>query len=183
MPSSLLPSVIGNVVANRQRLSQIRQRVGLEPSPQSLRELAPSPPQGPAQRPGAAQQAMTQEPDFDGFQIPADKQTAMLQQAGQFIEQFGAKQQEMIDREKQPRGLQKAGGGAQMPAPTQRITDQRIVRGLAPMAEFFRANGRLPSPDELRQLSITRMLTQQLGRAPTPTEIQLYLTKPPKGTQ
>lgn len=175
MPNAMLNSVIGNVVATRQRLSAIRQRVGLESQGTQMRELAPSPPGGPANRPGAAQRAVAAEPDFDNFQISPDKQGAMLQQAQEFIDQYGEAQQGLIDKQRQ------SARPSQPSQPTtQRVSDQKLTRGLAPMAEFFRTNGRLPTPEELRSLTAAKILAEQLGRTPTDTEVELFLAKPPK---
>ena len=194
--NALLPSVIGNVIAARQRLSAVRQRVGLEARPQSqgtqVRELAPSPPTGPANRPGAALTAMQNqpnlqnrpgtaqgEPDLDNFQLPPEIEQAMLQKAKAFIDQHGENQQALMDKE-----------NANAPQPTapasqpnrQSINDPNVTRGLAPLAKFFNENGRLPTPTELKVMTTNQMFHARFGRKPTETEAQLWLEKPPKGS-
>ena len=181
--NALLPSVIGNVIAARQRLSAVRQRVGLEARPQSqgtqVRELAPSPPTGPANKPGAALTAMQNEPALDNFQLPPEIEQAMLQKAKAFIDQHGENQQALMDKE-----------NANAPQPTapasqpnrQSINDPNVTRGLAPLAKFFNENGRLPTPTELKVMTTNQMFHARFGRKPTETEAQLWLEKPPKGT-
>ena len=184
MPTnSLLPSVIGNVVAARQRLSAVRQRIGLEPQGTQMRELAPSPPTGPANRPGAAATAVRAplaqaEPDLENFQFPPELEQAMLAKARSFIEQNGAQQQSLIDQER-----------ANAPRPTapasqpgrQAVNDPNVTRALAPLAVFFKENGRLPTPAELQTMATSRVLEERLGRKPTAIEAELFAEKPPAG--
>ena len=176
MGTPAVNSVIGNVTATRQRLSGIRQRIGLEPSPQTMRQLAPSPANGPADAPGAAMQAVAQgipaqQPQAAPGQAGGgdDRRGAMLQKVQQFLDQVGPQQQQMIDQERQAANPQQA-----IPA------NSVHAKALAPMADFFRQNGRLPNIEELRALSATRMLAEQIGRKPSDTELQLFMSKPPK---
>lgn len=172
MATNLLPSYLGNVVATRDRLSAIRQRIGLEPSATQMRELAPSPRNGPANT-TSAQTAAVQEPDWSNIQIAPEKQQVMLTQAADFLQQFQPPQREQAAppvSQPQPRSGR----------PSQTLNDQATVRAMAPLAEFFKVNGRLPNPNELRSIAAARMLEKQLGRKPTETEIQLFLSKPPK---
>ena len=172
-------------MAARQRLSAVRQRIGLEPQGTTMRQLAPSPPTGPANKPGAALQAM-QPPAPINVQTTQPAQVAapvgqpisqhpayndMLQQTQAFLQQIGPGQQSLIDG---ARAAQQQSQATVIPA------DSPVAKALGPMAQFFKQNGRLPSPDELRNLSVSTQLEQQLGRSPTKTELELYLMKPPR---
>lgn len=173
MATSLMPSYLSNVVANRDRLSAIRQRIGLEPSANQMRELAPSPPNGPKQVTSPATAAVQATPNFDNLQIAPDKRQLMLTQAAEFLNQF--KQQPPAS----------AAAPVQAPPPangrqTQIVRDQSTARAMAPLAAFFKERGRLPNPNELRAMAAARQLEVQLGRKPSDTEVQLFLTKPPK---
>lgn len=161
MPSSsLLPSVIGNVVAARQRLSSVRQRVGLEPSDKAMSAATPAQ--------GAPAAAPDQGFDPMGHELHPDAQSGMLQKVQGFIDQYGQQQQDMIDQSGQD------GGQGQV------IEDQATLRALAPMADFFKENGRLPSPDELKSMAASNQLSQTLGRKPSDTEVSLWMEKPPR---
>ena len=183
-----MPSYVANVTATRQRLSGIRQRLGLEPQGTGMRQLAPSPANGPANKPGAAVQAASAtmtpapaqapapqgQPEGGGTPQSSIRQSPqyqdMLAQVSQFIEQVGPQQQNMIDGMRQQE-IQKTTIKAGSPE----------AQALAPLAKFFKENGRLPNPDELRQATAMDTLRTQLGREPTQTELQLWQAKPPKG--
>lgn len=185
--SSLLPSFIGNIAATRQRLANTRQQLRLEPNPQTagkLQQLAPSPPTGPAMdNPGTGQTAVATQPqmqqpapqapaaefNLDSYQVPDEKRQMMLAKAQEFIDRIGPQQQQMIEQER-----------AKSPG-TQIVRDPKIINALSPLADFFKKNGRLPNPEELRAVAATRVLTQELGREPNDTEVRLYLAKPAKG--
>lgn len=189
--ANLLPSVIGNVVNQRAKLSSIRQRIGLESgAPKSqgtqMRQLAPSPPGGPANKPGAAQQAVSQataadaSPSGDNFdpesvKLPPEMEAQLRQKATEFLDQVGPDQQAQIDRER----------ASQAPAAPQEgtavvVDDERTKAALGPMADFFKKNGRLPTPEELGSLGARRELISDLGREPSETEVRLYMSKPPR---
>ena len=158
-----------------------------------MREIAPSPANGPANNPGPALQAASATMTPTPAPAPAPQQTAapqaqpqggmadqlkqspryqeMLQQVSQFIDQVGPEQQNMIDQSRQQ---QQAARQQKIPA------NSPEAQALAPLAKFFKSNGRLPTPDELRQVSAMDALRQQLGREPTQTELQLWVSKPPK---
>lgn len=169
--NSLLPSVLGNAISTRQRLSAVRQRLGLEPSSPNLRELAPSPPNGPSfKRAGAGADSMQTEPDFSGFQLPDDQREAMHQMVRQHRTADG--QAVVSDAEMQ-----------QAPSPVHVSQDPKLAQAFKPMADFFQANGRIPNMEELAQIRAKGQLEQDLGREATPSEVSIYRAKPPKGTE
>ena len=178
MPNNLLNSVIGNIVANRQRLSSIRQRIGLEPQGTQMRELAPSPRQGASLTKQSAEATAVQ---AALPQITPDRRGSMLQQVASFVDQYGEQQQQLIDQRKPrpaaPASREVVAAGQEQ---GQIVRDQKTVRALAPLADFFRAHGRLPTVEELRTVTASRMLGQQLGRQPTDIETRLWLEKAPK---
>lgn len=168
--NTLLPSVLGNVVATRQRLSQARQRLGLEPSSPNLRELAPSPPNGPSfKRTAAATDAAQREPDFDNFQLAPEKRTSMEARAQQWLDENNNGIPDELEADSTP-----------AESTPQVVRDPALSQALTPLATFFKKNGRLPSVSELQQIRVDSDLEGQLGRTPTETERQLYLMKPPR---
>lgn len=204
MATNVSPSVLANLTAQRARLSAVRQRLNLErptsqmPGGAPMRELAPSPPGGPAQRPGAQAQAVqgatniqaAPGQDVANIQLPPEIEQRMLQKIGTFINTYGAQQQGLADRERAavsaPPATSPAPAAAPAPAgppPPQQgapapEANALAARAVAPIVDFFRANGRLPSMEELRSVSASRLLQQQLGRPPTPDEVRLYLMQP-----
>lgn len=171
MPSPLLGSVIGNMVAQRGRVSQVRQAVGLEPNA-NLKPVAPSPPNGPAMEAGPVIQAT------QASTAPQDRDAAMLSQVQQFLDQVGPGQQALIDEERAAAMPQEQAPEGVVTPGASRIDNQEVKAALEPLAAFFKANGRLPSPDELEMLASAKKLEQELGRAPSRTELRLYLSKP-----
>ena len=170
MPSSPIGSTLGNMVATRQRLSAIRQRLNLEsPSGGKMRELAPSPANGPAPVRGHAQRAVQEEPDidFDNYPIPPEKESAMMERIQGWIDENN-------------NGIDDRTEGGQSPK-SQVISDERVTRALSPLASFFQQNGRMPSPEDLQQVAARRTVRERLGRDPTDDEVNLYMTPPDKG--
>lgn len=179
MPGSPLSSYLGNITSQRQKLSAVRQRLGLEPSSPTLRELAPSPPNGPSfKRIDAGTDATEQLPqemfDPNNHQIPDAQRQQMLA----MIDQHLASQQQQQQPE-QPAPGQPMPPGAPQQGMTQ-VTDQRTLDALAPLADFFKENGRMPNPEELKNAAAANQLKQTLGRQPTNTETALYRAPPPK---
>lgn len=185
--NSLLPSVLGNVAAQRQRLSAARQMLGLESAPgrDGMRPIAPINPEGPANVPGAAKQAVQQQPDYSNFTLPPEQETAMLQQISDHLHKrdaAAAQPQQAQAPAPAPAPQQAPQQAPQAPAPApQSAQDQQALQGaLGPFAQFFKENGRMPNVEDLKSMMAARQLEEQLGRKPTDTEIQLYRSKPPK---
>ena len=192
MPANtLLPSVVGNIQATRDKLSAVRQRIGLEPSGPMLKALAPSPPNGPAmdapnpvaeafnikpQTPAQTTPVPTQgqEPDYDNYQMNPDKRSQLAARAAEFMDMYGARQQSNIADPRPEMG----GPGGIPDQPHEFISDPKLTQALAPMATFYNENGRLPTPAELHELKVDQLLTEELGRKPTATERRIYLMRP-----
>lgn len=177
MPTQAFNSVIGNAVAQRKKLQVIRQATGLEPNA-NLKQVAPSPSAGPANNPGAAQQVVSQEPEFDPTThvLAPDKQSKMLEHIQGWIDE----NHNGVDDRQEGAAMQ---GNAS--APPANMDNEHVPPGaqaaLAPIAEFYKQNGRMPTSEELRNQATANLLQAQLGRPPTPTEIQIYQQKPEKG--
>ena len=183
MPGNVSPSPLANIVAARDRMSKVRQRIGLETTARggpnsAMRSIMPLSPRSPKQDVMSAQEAAV----LNVAQLPSDRESAMLSRVGQFISEHGAQQQALLDQERAAPAARTASptsppsppqGAAPAPA-TQRL--QGIA--MRPIAAFFRRMGRLPTPEELQQESVRSRLAETLGREPTPTETQLYLSKP-----
>lgn len=166
MAANLLPSYLGNVTAQRDRLSAIRQRLSLEPSEGAMRGIQPSgSPPAPADKPGAAIKAGQAPINFD---IPQDAQARHLDRIQKFID---ANHNGVDDRQEgqQTQGTPPVAGNSSVSA------------ALNPLSQFFRSNGRAPNVDELHHFIASKQLEQSLGRAPSDTEVMLYRSRPPKG--
>lgn len=188
MPANtLLPSVIGNIQATRDKISATRQRIGLEPSAGVLRALAPSPPEGAdmdkpsivadafkLSTPSQTTPAPTNEPNYDNYQMHPDKRSALLSQASEFMDQYGGQQQSNIHDPRPEMG----GPGGVPDNTSDYINDPKLTEALQPLATFYHTNGRLPTPAELHDIKVTRLLADELGREPTATEKRIYLMKP-----
>lgn len=192
-------SYLGNLATTRSKMSAIRQRLGLESSAGTgLRELAPSPVNGPAPVRSAAQRAVQEQPDFDPdkYQIPPEKEQLMLSQIQAWIDE----NHNGIDDRQESGGAASSANPAVQPipaappeqqatpaaAPAQAPTlnnDPRVNGALSPVADFFKANGRMPTYEELQRQGAKREVTQVLGREPTDEEINLYMMAPAKGLQ
>lgn len=185
MPSPSSSSAIANLVSARRKVSATRQAVGLEIDPKvqqaanaNLQPVAPSPANGPAYKVGPQQaavagQAVPQDPSTASAfvphpdMIPQDKHDSML---AMVMQHFNGQSPTPAAPPAGPAGK------------TQRVADPAITAGLAPLADFFQENGRLPSADELKNIQAAAQLKMQLGRAPNALETQLYMAKPPKGS-
>ena len=193
MPSNAtLGSYLGTLVEKRNKLSAIRQRLNMEQGPglpggAAVRELAPSPPGGPAAAPNPAQAAGAFDPTT--MDIPPEKKQVMLAKIQEFIDQHGEQQQQLIDQSKQgaPQGAAPPQGDVAtaqaLAQPTARTGAKPakgdiVQLGLRPLTEFYQATGRLPTPEEYRVLKAAALLRQQMGREPSQDEIRLYLSKP-----
>ena len=174
MPSnSLLPSYLGNVTAQRQRLSQSRQALGLESKPGTgMKNVHPTP-EAPANKQGAAMQAVQDDFDYDGFVVPPEKEAAMLEKVQGWID----KNNNGIDDRQE---AQQKSETPPQPTGRQVVKDASVQGALGPFAGFFKDKGRLPSADELRNMVASRQLKDTLGRDPSETETLLYRAKPPK---
>lgn len=174
MPSnSLLPSYLGNITAQRQRLSAARQQLGLESKPGTgMKNVHPTP-EAPANKAGAAQQAVQAEFDYDSFIIPPEKEAAMLEKIQGWIDRNN---NGVDDRQE----AAQTSATPKQPTGTTTAKDPRVAGALGPLASFFKQNSRLPDVDELRTMMASRELKEQLGREPTETEALLYRAKPPK---
>ena len=172
MASPGTSSTLGNLVAQRQKLSGIRQRLGLESGPGSagMRELAPSPASGPAPVRGHAMAATQDQPDMswlDNHQLDPEKENKMLDNIQGWID---ANNNGIDDRTE---GSSPEQQGA-------KVDDPRAMAALSPLADFYRENGRLPNMEELQHRGATNQVKAQLGRDPTPDEVNLYRQQPPK---
>lgn len=200
MPTNVMSSVLGNLVAQRAKIGQVRQRLNLESGPSmpggaSVRRLAPSP-QQPAQATSAATEAVQ-------FQIPPEKREKMLGVISQFLDQWGEQQQGLADQERTSQevpvspGAPPAGGAAppteyraappgeggapieMAAAPKPRAGGGGLAqRAASPIVEFYDATGRLPSMEEVRVMTAYNLLTRKLGRDPSQDEVRLYLLPP-----
>lgn len=183
-------SYLGNLAMTRNKMSAVRQRLGLETtSGAGMRELAPSPVNGPANVRSHAQRAMQEQPDFDydNYQIPPEKEAKMLSQIQGWIDENN----NGVDDRKE--AAQAAAPGAPAPAPmappvpaapataSAAAPPARVAAALTPIAEFYKANGRMPTPEELQRQAAKREVSVTLGREPTDDEILLYMTAPAKG--
>lgn len=186
-----MDSTLSHLAASRAAVSKTRQNFRLESDPKvqaaaggNMRPIAP--PTIPANKPGAAQKTVQDDIDYDNFQLKPEKEMAMLSRIQQFIDRNG----NGIDDRQEGSAPQPAAAPAQPvntpPAPVAPPTaaapqDPRVAAALTPVREFFTANGRLPTPEELSLVAATRQLKAQLGRDPTESEIMLYRTAPPRG--
>lgn len=159
--NNALPSVLGNIVMQRQKLSAVRQRLMLEPSATStgrMQPIAPSPPEGPAMdNKGAAVTAGAQ-PDIDPSMFDPAKNpiTAHPQydQMAQTVQQhFAANGLDDAQWPIQPMANDPAGAGA---GTGSIVNDPQMLAALTPLTNFHRQNGRLPTLDELNQMQETR---------------------------
>lgn len=170
--NSALPSVLGNIVTQRQKLSAVRQRLSLEPTNAtgSLSAIAPSPPNGPdMSNKGAAMragEAPSIDPNlFDPANNPIQNHPK-YQQMAQSVQDFIDNNQNGIDDRAEPLQAQPAqptdpaGGGV---ASGTVVNDPRMLAALTPLTNFFRQNGRLPSIDELRDMEDTRRELKEQG--------------------
>lgn len=171
--SNNLSSYLGNLTTSRQRLSAVRQRLKLEPDPKaaggSMRPVAPSPPEGADMDKKSSAQAAVQEDEFDidGWTPPDGMDDEMMT-----IIQESFKQN-MPQPEAQP---------SNTPNPPAKTVPggERVNAALAPLSEFFNKNGRIPDPEELKNMAASRALVDMLGREPTQQEVDLYRASPPK---
>lgn len=183
MPTQAFNSVIGNAVAQRKKLAVIRQSTGLEPNA-NLKQVAPSPANGPANKPGAAQQAMQPQQGLDPatYQHPPEQTAAMLAMIQQHLAKQAPQQQQgapVDPNQADPSNVANAGATPQNPQAGQ--VPPSAQAALAPIADFYKQNGRLPTAQELKDQAATNLLQQQLGRPPTPTELAVYQQQPQKG--
>lgn len=164
-------SYIANATAQRDKLSKIRQRLGFESTPQSsMRPIHPSPPEGAdMDKTSAMQQAVEEDIDYDNFQLPPEKEYEMLGRIQDWIDNNNNGIDDRVE----------AAQGANV-SPSQHVTDERTAGALAPLGAFFKERGRLPTPEELKDMQASQEIAQQLGRKPTPDEIKLFRAKPPK---
>ena len=172
--NNALPSYLGNVVAARQKLSAVRQRLSLEPSMQAghLQAIAPSPPEGAdMDKKGAAISAVSapQEIDptmFDPTANPITKNPKYEQMASA-VQTFLDENNNGIDDRAEPLAAapqppnDPAGAGA---ATGSLVNDPRMISALQPMTNFFKQNGRLPSIDELREMADIRRDLKENGQ-------------------
>lgn len=185
MPSPTINSPIGNAVLQRQRLSAVRQRVGLEPQGTQMRQLAPSPPMGPANKPGTAQQAM---------QFTPERKAAMTNAMRSFVQQIPfateanrqewdpkPKEKPVLNNDLPPVHDQPKAPPQQPPTPPETISQPPAPA--PPRSEGTHAP--LPVPpqvEHLRKREIAKQaameLEVRLGRKPTVTELKLFLEKP-----
>lgn len=192
-------SYLGTLATTRNKMSAIRQRLGLETSNGTgLRELAPSPANGPAPVRSAAQRAVQEQPDFDPdkYQIPPEKEQKMLGMIQAWIDENN---NGIDDRVEAAAASPASPAATQVPAtaapeqatpaaapaqaPTKVAGDPRVNGALSPLADFFKANGRMPSYEELQRQGAKREVMNVLGREPTDEEINLYMMAPAKGLQ
>ena len=194
-------SYLGTLATTRSKMSAIRQRLGLETSNGTgLRELAPSPVNGPAPVRGHAQRAVQEQPEFDPdkYQLPPEKEQMMLSQIQAWIDENNNGIDDRMEggaaaSPNSPAAAQVPAAAPAQPTPaaapaqpaaTTRVEGNgRVNAALSPMADFFKANGRMPTYEELQRQGAKREVAQVLGREPTDDEINLYMMAPAKGLQ
>lgn len=174
---SISGSALGNITARRAQLSKIRQRLNLEGGPQApqgnLRQVAPSPPTGPAQI-KTGQKPPEEIADF----APADdKREAMLARIREF---------------QSVNSGQFAGAAPSKTATPQMQREQRPLleriqsmgaAALSPQQQFMRLAGRPPAPREISMFNARIILERQLGRPPTSIEMRLFMARPGVGPE
>jgi hypothetical protein len=173
MPTnSLLPSVLGNVTAARDRVSAVRQRLGLEMGSQQMRPVHPSP-EAPADKPGAAIKTAASTPkppkaekpsdrlpptpedddwDWENAPLAPDKEVRMLAKLQDFID----KNNNGIDDRVEAAAQAPKDGASPTPkdsAGRQKLKDPLISKALAPFKEFYMQTGRMPTIDDLRKMA------------------------------
>lgn len=180
MAATGYPSPLANNVAARARISKVRQMINLEPRPGQMTPQAgvqPIQPQpGPAPKAVVSPQAqavmgpqmVTPPPQtLDGLHVPAQGsgepfQYQMPEGHEDIMQQMAA--QQLVQ---------------QSPTPTPEEQPPTPAESENPIAAFYQATKRLPTPQELAVIGAHRVLSQKLGRPPTATEVQQYFQ--PKG--
>lgn len=181
MPSSTgSGSYLAALATSRRKMSATRQALSLENSPQvqrgQMQPLAPSPPEGADMDKSSPMKDAVQNSTFE---VPDDWDFPEMQRD----EIRGMVRQHLIDTDGDGVGDTPAPAQPQTPpsnTPNPPQTDARANAALAPLTDFFRQNGRIPNPEELKDMAAKRSLTDSLGRAPTDQEVMLYRATPPK---
>lgn len=95
-----------------------------------------------------------------------------------------AKAKAFLDQQKNPGAQPVPEEGIQnlTPAPDAEMTTSRITAlgaaGVSPEQQFYRLNGRMPSPREMVVHRQMLLLEQQLNRKPTANELRTSLMRP-----
>lgn len=148
MPGSGINSAIGNMVAQRAKLSKIRQSVGLEQSAQQRKATATTQQQAP----------FVDTFDYANHQLDPAKLDKMHQMASDYHYAQDAA----------------ASGTPQVTAKPNSSLD----KAMAPIASYFKENGRMPNSEELKTHMVKSEAKAQLGRDATPQELELFVAKP-----
>lgn len=160
-----------------------------------MRPVAPSPPNGPDMdktNPAAEAvggNAAMDESLFDPTKNPIANHPNYDKMA-QAVQKFMDENKNGIDDRQEAGNVPQGANAAESPQPANEmgaaqqlpslVGDPRAQAALAPLTEFFKTNGRLPDPEELKNMAAQRELTTVLGREPTKEEVMLFRAKPPK---
>lgn len=158
------------MVGARRRLSAARQALGLETSP-AQRAAAAKP---------AKEQPWVDEFNYDAHQLDPVKDAAMVQSASDYhyaqdAMQAPAESPQMSGQAPAPPANTPAApaSSAAVPKP-----NPSMDAAMAPIASYFKENGRMPNTTELQTHMMKSQARAQLGREPTPEELSLFVAKP-----
>lgn len=152
-------SAIANMISQRAKLSAVRQRMGLETSPAEARARAKP----------AKEEPFVDTFDYEGHQLDPAKLEKMHQMASDHLYSLESNPPEMAPADNAP--SPSAPAATTKPSPS-------VDAAMAPIASFFKENGRMPNSEELSTHMMKSQAKQQLGREPTAEELSLYVAKP-----
>ncbi len=162
-------STLSNLASRRAALNKTRQALNPDTErggPQAPTRANPSPPPVPAQQ--------IQAPERRAGEV----RQQMLNEAGDFLQDQGAKRRGQAPREAQP-----AVSGAQTTRPSAADTLVDRVESLGATkrpveTQFFRLAGREGTPRELSVFRARLEIERQLNRVPTETELLMFMARP-----
>ena len=160
-------STLQNLASRKAALDRTRQSLNKDTErggPQAPTRTNPSPPPVPAQATG------------DPAQGGSDR-TALLKQAGEFLNKTGAQQRGQEPRPNEPAvqlETTRPGAGDTLVDRVKSLgAEKRPVE-----TQFFRLAGREGTPRELSVFRQRLEIERQLGRVPTETELLMHMAKP-----